>query len=62
VVQLSNGSNSWIGSTSSLQLDNDGLEHFNVTRSLLKGKALHVFNDKTREQKEETKDTHVQCL
>jgi hypothetical protein len=43
-------------------LDNDGLAHFNVTRSLLKGEALHVFNDKAVEQKEMTKDTHVQCL
>jgi hypothetical protein len=35
-------------------LDNDGLAHFNVTRYLLKGKALCIFNDKAVEQKEET--------
>jgi hypothetical protein len=29
---------------------------------LLKGEALHVFNDKAVEQKEETMDSHIQCL
>jgi hypothetical protein len=43
-------------------LDSDGLVCFNMTRSLLKGEALHVFNDKAVEQKEETMDSHVQCL
>jgi hypothetical protein len=44
-------------------LDNDGhLACFNVTRALLKGEALHVFNDKAVEQKEETMDSHIQCL
>jgi hypothetical protein len=33
-----------------------------MTRSLLKGEAIHVFNDKAAEQKEETTDSHVQCL
>jgi hypothetical protein len=35
---------------------------FNLTRSSLKGEALHVFNDKAVEQKEEMRDTHIQCL
>ncbi len=43
-------------------LDNDGPAHFNVTCSLLKGKALCIFNDKAAEQKEETTDSHIQCL
>jgi hypothetical protein len=43
-------------------LDNDSPAHFNMTCSSLKGKALHVFNDKATEQKEETMDSHVQCL
>jgi hypothetical protein len=43
-------------------LDNDGWACFNVTCSSLKGEALCVFNDKAVEQKEETTDSHVQCL
>jgi hypothetical protein len=43
-------------------LNNDCLALFNITCSLLKGEALHVFNDKAAEQEEKTKDTHVQCL
>jgi hypothetical protein len=43
-------------------LDTDGLACFNITHSLLKGKAFHVFNDKAAEQKEKTKDTHIQSL
>ncbi len=43
-------------------LDNDGPVCFNMTCSLLKGEALCVFNDKAVEQKEETMDSHVQCL
>jgi hypothetical protein len=43
-------------------LDNDGPAHFNVTCSLLKGEALCIFNDKAAEQKEETMDSHIQCL
>jgi hypothetical protein len=33
-------------------LDNDSPACFNMTCSLLKGEALHVFNDKAAEQKE----------
>jgi hypothetical protein len=33
-------------------LDEDGLAWFNVTCSLLKGDAVHIFNDKAVEQKE----------
>jgi hypothetical protein len=44
-------------------LDKNGRVHFNLTRSsLIKGEALHVFNDKTMEQEEEMKDTHIKCL
>jgi hypothetical protein len=43
-------------------LNKNGLACFNLTLSSLKGEALHVFNDKAVEQKEETKDTHVKCL
>jgi hypothetical protein len=43
-------------------LDNNGPACFNLTRSSLKGEALCVFNDKAAEQKEEMRDTHVQCL
>ena len=43
-------------------LNNNGLVCFNLTRSSLKGEALYVFNDKAAEQKEEIRDTHVQCL
>jgi hypothetical protein len=43
-------------------LDKNGSAHFNLTRSSLKGEALHVFNDKAAEQEEETRDTHIQCL
>jgi hypothetical protein len=43
-------------------LDKNGSACFNLTRSSLKGEALHIFNDKAAEQKEETRDTHIQCL
>jgi hypothetical protein len=35
--------------------------HFNLTHSLLKGDALHIFNDKVAEQEKETKDAHIKC-
>jgi hypothetical protein len=40
----------------------NGHAHFNLIHSSLKGEALCVFNDEAAEQKEETKDTHIQCL
>jgi hypothetical protein len=44
-------------------LDNNGLVHFNLICSSLKGEALCVFNDnKAVEQKAEMRDTHVHCL
>jgi hypothetical protein len=43
-------------------LDNNSPACFNLTSSSLKGEALCVFNDKAAEQKEETRDTHVECL
>jgi hypothetical protein len=44
-------------------LDKNGRVHFNLTRSsLIKGEALHVFNDKAMEQEEEMKDSHIKCL
>jgi hypothetical protein len=43
-------------------LNNNGPGCFKLTHSSLKGEALHVFNDKAAEQKEEMRDTHVQCL
>jgi hypothetical protein len=43
-------------------LNNNGPACFNLTRSSLKGEALHVFNDKAAEQEKETKDTHIKCL
>ena len=43
-------------------LDNDCPPSFNVTCSSLKGEALCIFNDKSVEQKEETTDSHIQCL
>ena len=43
-------------------LDNNGWACFNITHSSLKGEALCVFNDKAAEQKEEMRDTHIQCL
>jgi hypothetical protein len=43
-------------------LDKNGLTHFNLTRSSLKGEALCVFNDKAVEQEEETRDMHIKCL
>jgi hypothetical protein len=43
-------------------LNNDSLACFNVTHSSLKCEARHVFNDKAVEQKEETMDSHVECL
>jgi hypothetical protein len=44
-------------------LDKNGHVHFNLTcSSLIKGEALHVFNDKAMEQEEEMKDTHTKCL
>jgi hypothetical protein len=43
-------------------LDNNGPAGFNLTRSSLNGEALCVFNDKAVKQKEEMRDTHVQCL
>jgi hypothetical protein len=36
-------------------LNKDGPACFNMTHSLLKGEALHVFNSKAAEQKEKTK-------
>jgi hypothetical protein len=42
-------------------LDKNGLAHFNLTRSSLKGEALCIFNDKAAEQEEETRDTHINC-
>jgi hypothetical protein len=46
MVLLSNGSNSWMTSTSSFGLDNNGPVCFNLTCSSLKGEALYVFNNK----------------
>jgi hypothetical protein len=43
-------------------LDKNGLAHFNLTHSSLKGEALRVVNDKAVEQEEETRDTHIKCL
>jgi hypothetical protein len=43
-------------------LDKNGSAHFNLTCSSLKGEALCIFNDKAVEQKEETRDTHIECL
>jgi hypothetical protein len=43
-------------------LNKNSSSRFNLTRSSLKGEALHVFNNKAAEQEEETKDTHIQCL
>jgi hypothetical protein len=43
-------------------LDENGRAHFNLTRSSLKGDALHIFNDKAAEQEKETKDSHIKCL
>ena len=43
-------------------LNNNCQACFNVTHSSLKGEALHVFNNKAAEQKEEMRDTHIQCL
>ena len=43
-------------------LVDDGQACFNVTRSLLKGEALRVFNDKALQLKDETKNNHVKCL
>jgi hypothetical protein len=43
-------------------LDDNGSVHFNLTHSSLMGEALCIFNDKAVEQKEETRDTHIQCL
>ena len=40
----------------------DGPARFNLTRSLLKGEALRVFNDKALELKSETKKHHIKCL
>jgi len=40
----------------------DGPARFNLTRSLLKGEALRVFNDKALELKSETKNVHIKCL
>jgi hypothetical protein len=55
MVWLSNGSNSSISSTVSFTAMNstmaDGPAHFNVTHSSLKGKALHIFNDRAVEPK-----------
>jgi hypothetical protein len=43
-------------------LNENGHAHFNLTRSSLKGDALHIFNDKAAEQEKETKDSHIKCL
>ena len=43
-------------------LDKNGHACFNLTRSSLKGEALHIFNDKAAEQENKTKDTHIKCL
>jgi hypothetical protein len=43
-------------------LDENGRARFNLTRSSLKGDALHIFNDKAAEQEKETKDSHIKCL
>jgi hypothetical protein len=43
-------------------LNDNGCACFNLTHSSLKGESLCVFNDKAAEQKEETKDAHIQCL
>jgi hypothetical protein len=43
-------------------LNQNGHAHFNLTRSSVKGEALHVFNDKAAEQETKTKDTHIKCL
>jgi hypothetical protein len=44
------------------RVDNNSLACFTWTCSSLKGEALCVFNDMAAEQKEEMRDTHVQCL
>jgi hypothetical protein len=43
-------------------LDENGRARFNLTRSSLKGEALHTFNDKVAEQESKTKDSHIKCL
>jgi hypothetical protein len=42
-------------------LNENGCVRFNLTRSSLKGDALHIFNDKVAEQEKETKDSHIKC-